>query len=208
MDVKVFIAKLEVFSSLYKKWWFEPLANFQEEYLIEHPDIAELAKKKKYFYSADYSKALKEFQVSLRNQSDLISEIYNFVDQNYVVYLHATAQEREEIRNKVTNCYHVDERGKSNRFLENLFFEYTKERAIPKLGETGDKIWLTRGLVAMSIENSGIDYRDSILALRDLRNVAKDKNIDPEPEFVRIAQISSIEIPRGGSTPMSKLMTE
>lgn len=208
MDVKIFIAKLEEFSSLYKKWWFDPLAKFEEEYLEEHPDVAELAKKSKYFYSSKYVKALKEFQVDLRNQSDLISEIYNFIDRNYVVYLNATAQECAEIRNKVTNCYHVDEHGNANRFLENLFFEYTKERAIPKLEETGDKIWLTRGLVAMSIENSGIDYRDSILALSDLRKTAIEKKLDPEPEFARIAQISSNETPRGGSTPMSKLMAK
>ena len=208
MDVKTFIAKLEEFSSLYKKWWFEPLAKFKEEYLKEHPDVAELDKKNKYFYSADYSKALKEFQTNLRNQSDLIGEIYNFIDRNYVVYLNATVQECEEIRNAVTNCYYIDDEGKANRFLEDLFFQYAKERAIHQLEETGDKIWLTRGLIAMSVENSGIDYRDSILALSELRKVANEKNIDPEPEFVRIAKISSNEKPRGGETTMRQLMAK
>ena len=59
----------------------------------------------------------------------------------------------------------------------------------------------------MSIENSGIDNRDSILALSELRKASHEKNIDPNPEFKRVAEISSNEKPRGGEAPMSKLMT-
>jgi hypothetical protein len=165
-----------------------------------------LAKKDRYFYSAKYSKALKEFQAEIRNRRDLISEIYDFIDQSYVAYLEATAQECEKIRIAVTNCYHIDEHGKANRFFEDIFFQYARERAIPQLEETGDKIWLIRGLIAISIENSGIDYRDSILALSNLRKAAIKNNIDPEPEFVKISEISSNEPPRGGSTSTRQLM--
>ena len=52
----------------------------------------------------------------------------------------------------------------------------------------------------------GIDYRESMLALRELRKVALEKNINPDPEFLRISQSFSHEHPRGGSTPMSELM--
>jgi hypothetical protein len=206
MNVEAFTEKIEEFSSLYKKWWFEPLAKFKEEYLGQNPDVAELAKKNKYFYSAKYSKALEEFQSRLRSQNDLMSEIYDFIEQNCLVYLNATPKECEKIRNTVTNCYYVDEYGKANRFFEDLFFQYARERAIPQLEQTGDKIWFIRGLIAISIENSGIDYRDSILVLSDLRKAAIKNKIDPEPEFTRIAQISSNETPRGGSTPMRQLM--
>ena len=58
----------------------------------------------------------------------------------------------------------------------------------------------------MSIENSGIDYRDSILTLSELRKASREKNIDPNLEFEKVAKISSNEKPRGGETPMSKLM--
>ena len=75
MDAEAFIEKIEEFSSLYKKWWFEPLAEFKEEYLRENADVAELAKKDKYFYSAKYSKALKEFQAELRNRRGLITDV-------------------------------------------------------------------------------------------------------------------------------------
>jgi hypothetical protein len=196
MDINTFIAKINEFSLRYKAWWYPPFERFKAEYSKEHPK----------FDDTSYSKAFTEFENNLRNQNDLKGEIYNFIDQNYEIYLNATPQECKEIRKAVTNCYYVNERGKFWRFFEDLFLKYTKERAIPKIQETGDKTWLIRGLVAMSIENSGIDYRDSVLALNDLRKAAVEKNLDPKPEFERVSQISSNEKPRGGDTPMSKLM--
>jgi hypothetical protein len=191
MKAQTFITKLKDFSSRYKEWWFKPFIKFREDYSngLEH-----------------YSKALKEFELQLRNQNDLIGEIYNFLEQNYDVYLSANPHEREEIRKTVSDSYYVDNRGSVNHFLEDLFLRYGRERAIPKIKETGDKTWLTRGLIAISLENSGIDYRDSILLLHELYKVADERNLDPKTEFMKIAQISSIETPRGGSTPMSKMM--
>jgi hypothetical protein len=196
MDVNTFIKNINDFSSRYKAWWYPPFEKFSEEYSKDHP---------KHDYT-NYNKVFKEFESNLRMKNDLLGEIYDFIDQYYEVYLNATSQECEEIRKVVTNCYYVDNRGNFSKFFEDLFFRYAKERAVPKLRETGDKTWLTRGLVAMSIENSGIDYRDSILALSELRKASREKNIDPNPEFEKVAKISSNEKPRGGETPMSKLM--
>lgn len=196
MNTNAFIKKINDFSLQYKTWWYPPFNKFSEEYSKENP---------KHDY-ASYNKAFKEFETNLRMQEDLLGEIFEFIDNNYDVYFNATPQECEEIRKTVTNCYYVNEKGRFWRFFEDLFLRYVNERAIPKIRETGDKIWLTRGLVAMSIENSGIDYRDSILALSALRKAASEKNIDPNPEFERVAKISSTEKPRGGETPMSKLM--
>lgn len=198
MDVDAFIANINNFSSRYKTWWYPPFEKFSEQYTKEHPN----------FNYTSYNKAFKEFESNLRNQKDLIGEIYSFIDHNYEVYLNATLQECADIRKAVSNCYYIDNKGNFTRFLEDLFFRYTKERAIPKFQETDDKVWLTRGLIAISIENSGIDSRDSILALSELRKVANKKSIDPEPEFERIAKISSDEKPRGGETPMRQLIAK
>ena len=206
MDVTTFILKVEEFSSAYNEQWFKPLAAFKEKYFRENPDVAELAKANRYFPSSKYKKALDEFYSKINRPADLIKDIFNFIDQNYIVYSEATPSECEAIRNTVTNCYYADEYRTANHFFEDVFFQYVRERAIPQLQATGHKIWLTRGLIAMSIENSGIDYRDSILALADLRKIANEKNIDPDPEFERIAAISSNEKPRGGETPMKQLM--
>ncbi len=197
MDGNTFIANLNEFSSHYKAWWYPSFEKFSEEYTKEHPK----------FNYINYNRAFKEFESNLRNQKDLIGELYDFIDQNYEVYLNASSQECESIRKAVANCYYVNEKGNFWRFLEDLFLRYVNERAIPKIRETGDKSWLTKGLIAMSIENSGIDNRDSILALSELRKASHEKNIDPNPEFKRVAEISSNEKPRGGETPMSKLMT-
>lgn len=138
MDVNTFITNINEFSSRYKAWWYPAFEKFSEDYSKERPN---------YDYTS-YNKAFKEFESNLRNQNDLIGEIYEFIDQNYIVYLNATLQECEKIRKSVTDCYYTDSKGKANRFLEDLFFRYARERALPKLKETGDKTWLTRGLVA------------------------------------------------------------
>lgn len=206
MNSQSLITKVEEFSSAYNEQWFKPLATFKEKYFYENPDIAELAKANRYFHSSKYEKALEEFHSRTKRPVNLTSEIFDFIEQNYMVYVEATPSECEMIRNAVTNCYYANEYGMPTRFFEDLFFQYARERAFPQLQETGDKIWLIRGLVAISIENSGIDYRDSILALSDLREAAIKHNINPELEFMRIAKISSNDKPRGGSTPMRQLM--
>ena len=196
MDVTAFITRINDFSNRYKQWWYPAYENFPEEYSKENP-------------KSNYMKRLKafnEFETNLRNQNDIKGEIFDFIDQNHDVYLNATSQDCEKIRTTITNCYYINQKGSLSRFFEDLFLQYVQQRAVPKLKETGDKIWLTRGLVAMSIENSGIDYRDSILALSELRKASHEKNIDPNSEFERVAKISSQEKPRGGSTPMSQLM--
>lgn len=196
MDTNTFIKNIDNFSSRYKTWWYPSFNKFSEEYAKQNP---------KHDYMS-YKKALSEFEASLRAKEDLLGEIFEFIDANYDVYLNSTQQECEEIRKTVTNCYYVNEKGRFWRFFEDLFLRYVNERAIPKMRETGDKAWLIRGLVAMSIENSGIDYRDSILALSEIRKAAHEKNIDTNSAFEKVSKISSQEKPRGGTTPMSELM--
>jgi hypothetical protein len=196
MDVETFIAKIKDLSSRYKEWWYPSYKVFRAKYSKEHPNHD-------YHH---YLKAFNEYESNLRNQSDLIGEIYDFLDHNYEVYLNASSEQQEEIRKTVTNAYYIDDKGSVSHFLEDLSLRYANERARPKLKETGDIVWLTRGLIAISLENSGIDSRDSIMALHELRKVANEKITDPKQEFARIARISSNEKPRGGSTPMSELM--
>ncbi len=196
MNVKAFIVRLKELSSCYREWWYPQFNRFRTEYSKDFPNSD---------YN-HYTKAYNEFKANLRSQNDVLGEIFDFIDKNCEVYLNASLPECEEIRKTVSDCRYADEKSNMNHFLEELFFQYAKDRAIPQLEKTGDKIWLTRGLIAISLENSGIDFRDSIFALSKLREVALEKNIGPEPEFVRIAQISSSETPRGGSMPMRLLM--
>jgi len=165
MNSKEFMGQLKILATRYKEWRYPAFNGFRSQYSKENPG---------YKYN-DYFKAFKTFETNLRSQNDVLGEVYSFFERNYDVYLNASIKECEQIRKMVTDCYYTDERGKAIRFLEDLFFKYAKEVAVPKLQETGDKIWLTRGLIAMSLENSGIDYRDSILTLEELRKAAIEK---------------------------------
>ena len=201
MNTKQFINQLEKYTAKYKTWWYEPFEKFRENFLKEHSGIRGRQGLDEYYAQ------LKKLEESIRAKHDLLSEIYNFLDLNYEIYLQASPQQRDEIRGIIGNCYFVDHRGHINRFLEDMLMRYVDERAIEKIRSTGDKIWLLRGLVAMSMENSGSDFRDSLIHLARLYVVAEEKGLNPEPEFQKVAQISSNENPRGGPRPMKEMMS-
>src|SRR5262245_18740335 len=98
MNIQTFITNINDFSSRYKAWWYPSFEKFREEYSKEHPKLD---------YTS-YSKAFNEFESNLRTQNDLKGEIYDFIDQNYEVYLNATPQDCEEIRKVVTSCYYIN----------------------------------------------------------------------------------------------------
>ncbi len=199
MNINEFIAQLSNLFASYKTWWYEPFEKFRDNYVKEHGLRGRQA-------FDEYFAQLKKFEEGIRAKHDLLSEIFDFLDSNYEMYFQATSQQRDKIREIIGECNFIDHRGHINRFLEDLLMRYVDERAINRLGSTGDKEWLTRGLVAMSMENSGSDFRDSLSHLVGLYIVAEEKGIDPEPDFQNIARISSTEKPRGGSQPMSQMM--
>jgi hypothetical protein len=201
MNAKQFISQLGKFAATYKTWWYEPFYKFRENFLKEHDGIRERQD------LANYFSKLKKLEESIRAEHNLLADICNFLDLNYEIYLHATPQQRAEIRKIIQNCYFIDHRGNINRFLEDLLMRYVDEKAIEGIRLTGDKSWLLRGLVAMSMENCGADFRDSLTHLAKLYVVAEDKGLDPEPEFQRISQISSNEKPRGGRRSMQEIMS-
>ena len=86
------------------------------------------------------------------------------------------------------------------------FYLVTCKGAIESIERTGEKIWLTRGLVVCSIEDSIMDQRDNIIYLSRLYVAAEEKSLNPKPEFQAIAEISSDEISSGGNVSMSELM--
>ncbi|RPI92618.1 MAG: hypothetical protein EHM40_12455 [Chloroflexi bacterium] len=192
VDVEQYRSQLQEFWFEYKNWWFRPLENFRKEYQEKHGNILD----------KNYSGAEDKFERELRSKDDLLARFFKFMDENYVVYMNATPKERTEIRNL------VGKQGDLNYHYEDLIMKYVRKWTIQQLKSTGEKAWLLRGLVGMSIENSGIDYRDSLTSLAELYAVAEEKGIDPKNDFQKIADISSDETPAGGSTPMKKLMAD
>lgn len=190
MDAKEFQGKIKGYAEQYQAWK-KPIREFHEKFRKEH--------------NIDYSdseglerlkQAAQEFTEKYLTQNPAPTEnIHTFLDQEYKAYLNATQEECDAIRASFS----------INRDFENLLLEYVYDAA-EKLRSTKDVKWLERGLVAASLENSGMDYRDTITSLGELYKAATVAGIDPNPYFQKAALLASREKPRGGSTPLNDLL--
>jgi hypothetical protein len=142
------------------------------------------------------------FQYSHESIGDIKDKIYEFLDQNYDVYLTSNPEEREEIRELVKKHHTSPE---SPNLLDLFLIGYV-QTAAKNIETTDDKKWLLRGLAVSSIENSLRDQRDNTLSLAYLYVMAEEKNLNPKPEFYAIAELSSDEISSGGSISMQELI--
>jgi hypothetical protein len=139
----------------------------------------------------------KNFTSGQRTETELIERVNSFLDQNYSVYLESTPEDCEKIR----ASFYI------NRSFEQYLFEYTR-RAIAQLQATHEETWLWRGLVSTSLENSGIDWRDTVTGLTDLFIAAKKQRIDPKIAFHKVANLSSKYKPRGGTESVYKMIMD
>jgi hypothetical protein len=190
MKAKEFQEKLEGYAAQYLDWK-KPIIEFHEKFREEHNiDYFDREGSKK------LEQAVQEFTAKYQAQNPDPTEIINsFLDQEYKVYLNATQEECDAIRASFS----------VNREFEDLLLGYVYNAA-KELRSTRDVKWLERGLVAASLENCGMDYRDTYLSLNDIYKGAADVGIDPNPYFQKAASLASREKPRGGSTPLSVLL--
>lgn len=128
---------------------------------------------------------LKEHAGSVKKPQEKSNEFFDYVDLHYEEYIYATPEERAEIR----------------KFIRGKFFQpkqvayalliYVKERALQNLKSTRDKVWLIRGLVAISMENHTTSFVDTAYnpsdmktddnyLLADLYVSAEENGIDPK----------------------------
>ncbi len=139
----------------------------------------------------------KGFAQEGKTDTSLASRISNFLDENYNVYLNSSPEDCEQIR---TSFYGI-------RNFEDYLFEYTR-RAVAQLQATREEAWLWRGLVATSLENCGIDFRDTLIALAELYVIAEECEIDPKAAFRKVAALSSQDKTRGGPLSVYKMMID
>ncbi len=201
MDVKAYKEQLEEYTTKYKTWWCIPYEKFLDEYFKEREVPPRGRKSHKEFMEAN-----KNFRKNLRQRSDLPSQIYSFLDLNYEIYINATPEQCENIRQVISNSFYKSHWNSLDNYMYDLLFEYITEWTSIKLTATGDKTWLVRSLVAISLENCSVDYRDTLISLADLYIIAEKKKINPSSEFKNVANLSSHEVPRGGSIPMNLMM--
>ncbi len=217
MDAQAYIDQLERYATQFIDWWCKPYGAFRKNYEKQNrsfvsrliPIQIETRESMEKF-----SNAVDQFEKETRGRHDLIDEIFCFFDENYEAYLQATDKQRSRIRETICKDYYPNPgtgpivvHYMGNFFID-LLHKYVKERAAEKIKSTGDKIWLMRGLVAISMENMGCDWRDTMGMLKDLYKSAESKGMNPEPFFAKIAEISSREVPSGGDRAMNEMMAK
>jgi hypothetical protein len=135
--------------------------------------------------------AADRYQKSPKNSK----EFFDYFDTHFTEYIHATPDERAEIRKFI--------RGRlfqSNHIAHTLLL-YVKQRVLANLASTTDDSWVRRGLVAISMDNFSGKFDDPVYVaypmkgdctflLADLYVTAEEKGIDPKPIFEEIASIS------------------
>jgi hypothetical protein len=190
MEVKEFQEKIKSYAEQYRDWK-KPIDEFRKSYVKKHNiRLFDRNGTKK------LDSALQEFTIKHQAQkADPTEVIFTFLGQEYEAYLNATQEECEAIRASFS----------INREFEDLLLDFVQKATI-NLRHTKDVKWLERGLVAASLENSGIDSRDTLLSLDDLYRAAEDVGIEANPYFQKAASLASGEKPRGGSTPLNILL--
>lgn len=142
------------------------------------------------------------YQDSHESMGNIKDKIYEFLDQNYDIYLRSSPEERKKIRDLVKKHHTSTE---SPKMLVLFLIGYV-QLAAKNIKLSDDRTWLLRGLVVSSIENCLLDQRDNTFSLSYLYVMAEEKNLNPKPEFQAVAEISSDEISSGGKISMKELI--
>lgn len=188
MEFSTFSHELQELATKYRKW-VEPVSELTKIYLRDHNVPAQ-----------DYETRLtarNEVLTELRKKNDVQGELTAFLDNCYELYYTATPVECQKLRESIA----------INREFEDFLLSYAQDVA-NRIHSADDIDLLKRGFVALSLENSGRDFRDTLTTLADLYVSAESAGIDPKPLFIQTAEISSKERPRGGTTPLEKMLRD
>lgn len=112
-------------------------------------------------------------------------------------FVHAAELDRDQIRKVFTR----DQR-RSDRIR---LFAIHNAMGIKSLPDASS---LSRGLVAMSIENCAVDFRDTLMALAELWVRAEQAGIDPQPFFSTAAEFSTNEKTPGGCESVATMLRD
>lgn len=188
MNSEEFLVRIKTYSDQYMKW-IQPINQVRNSFVLKDGFTKDVLR--------SMQLAVEDEEKKQKAEHDLPGEVYAFLDEGYLSYLSFTQDECERI---ISSFY-------GKRDFENLLFHYT-DRTIEELERTGEEVWLLRGLVSLSLENCGIDYRDFLGSLSELYRSAKKKGMNPGEAFRRVAAISSQGIPRGYNKSVSKTMMD
>jgi hypothetical protein len=188
MRVKDFEEELRRWEARYRDW-AEPIDHFIRTSLIRVNRDG--------YTLADFQRELGAIREQRLADYDPGPDIESILERMCAEYLVASPTERERCRAAVSDKDAVQ------RFLLGYVASCADRIRSPEdLGP------LRRGLAAASIENCATDYRDVLVALAKLFVWAERAAIDPVPLFRAVGRMSSRAKPRGGTTPVSKMLSE
>jgi hypothetical protein len=139
----------------------------------------------------------RDLEASLKAKYDPYPEIYSLFERLCAAYLGCDSTGRMKIRDFVA----------ARKTPRTLLWMYVGE--LSKQIKCGDDVdQLTLGLAAVSIENCGSDYRDTLTTLADLYVRAEEVGIDPRPIFDAVADLSTDSPTPGGCDALSTTLRE
>lgn len=207
MESQVYIHQLRNYVMEFQEWWIKPFEKFyadfdkqNQELLLGFIPIKGNSSER----LAKFNKAVEQFEKEVMQKRDLFKEIFSFFDVNYGAYLQANDLQRREIRSIIIDtAYALRYEEKPLNYYVISYMQMIIEKyrwyAFKDFKLTGDEIYLTRALVAVSMEDCCCDFRELLTYLARLYVTAERKNIQVKKIFDSIAEISSHETPKGGS---------
>ena len=214
MDAQVYIDQLKEYAKEFQEWWIKPFEKF-------HTDFDEQNKKlllgflpiqvKNKERVTKFNEAVKQFEKQVLQEKNLFIEIFAFLDANYEAYLNSTDLQRREVRSLIGDTfYNLRYEEKPLNYYESNYMQLVikkyRHHVFKEFNSSGEEVWLSRALVAVSLEDCCCDFRETLTYLARLYVTAERKNIEPKNLFDSIAEISSHEIKVGYSTPLSEIM--
>jgi hypothetical protein len=174
------------------------LGEIQARYDEWYAPIAHLRKTWDFNRSDDYWGAISQLEQQILANYNPYAESAEVYDKLCPYYWAAPSEMRIAIRTMFK---------KKLYWAEIAPFKYV-DTVITRLETTPDINTLRMGLAAMSIEDCTTDYRDTLMALKNLAKAAKRASIDAKPQFLEIAALSSEHVSSGGDMPMKELFAQ
>ncbi|HET6883947.1 MAG TPA: hypothetical protein VFI31_27585 [Pirellulales bacterium] len=142
-----------------------------------------------------FRKELMEREASLRSEKDTDGAINPALECLCTSYLQCGSATRAEVR------AFVAQRESLCTFVLSYAIGLTAQ-----VTSVDDTSKLILALAAMSIENCGCDYRDTLTTLADLYVGAEEIGIDPKPVFEAIAELSTDSPTSGGCESLMEIL--
>lgn len=186
VDIVAITKRMDRFLDHYEEWQ-APVRHYRAEYepLIGYDGYTE----------EDFQHGLDELKTALKFEYDLDGGVYELLDPICTVYLTCNPQARDALRKLMAD----------RETLHYLIWGYIYRMA-DRITRPGDISSLRKGLAAVSLEDGGFDYRDTIVSLSELFVRAEEAGIDPRPHFHAVADMSTDVRTSGGCDSLAKMM--